>query len=224
MKKRFIFVITGMMIAVLAGCNAGSKENKADAFDKHQLAGTLSMAEGDYRSAVESYEKALAINPAPNDHALVYRGLASSYFKLEKYDEALIYLKKAIDVNPGYALNYALSGTIYNKQKKYDKCMEALETYIALKPEDIESYQILSNACFEAKKYAKAIHYAQEYLKYHPDDADMYLLTGMCHVADGGNIYDIAGAFLKAAELGSDKASKYLQMIMEDAARQSGRE
>ncbi|MDR1402738.1 MAG: tetratricopeptide repeat protein [Tannerellaceae bacterium] len=219
MKKRSIFVIAGMMIAVLAGCNAGSKENKADAFDKYQLAGALSIAQGAYRDAVESYEKALAINPAPDDGAFVYRGLASSYYHLEKYDEALTYFKKAMDVNPGYAPNHGLSGIIYYKQGKYDKCMEALETYIALDPEDIDSYQMLSNACYMTDNYAKAICYIQEYLQKKPDNADMYLLLGMCHVANDGSVYDVTNTFAKAAESGSGQASEYLRMIAEAAAR-----
>jgi len=221
-KMAFFFIIGTVFLSFqLTSCQTTTKDGKT--FDEHSLDGTLSMAQGDYSKAVASYEKALQINSNPDDNAVVYRGLANSYYHLEEYKKAIDYLKKAIEKNPNDELSYALSGSIYYKLKDHKQCIKVLEKYISLEPEDIDSYVMLSNAYFETKEYAKAIQRTKTYLQKKPNDADMHLLLGMCYVANNGSIDDIVKAFSRAAELGSDKALKFLHMIAADAAQQSQR-
>ena len=68
------------------------------------------------------------------DRVVYIVSLAVSYSYLDKIDEAIKAYKKAIKVEPSYAMSYYNLGGIYAKEKKYEKAIELLETSLYYSP------------------------------------------------------------------------------------------
>ncbi|MBN1184899.1 MAG: tetratricopeptide repeat protein [Bacteroidales bacterium] len=76
------------------------------------LLGNLHFAKGDINLALESYNKAISINP---QYAHTYFDRASLYLNLEDYNKALRDLRKAVQLDPAYAeFRMALGAALLN--------------------------------------------------------------------------------------------------------------
>src|SRR5713226_9674631 len=58
---------------------------------------------GDYEKAVESYQKAVGLQPK---YPEAYLNLGNAYFNLARYDEAIAAYKKAVELKPDWAEAY----------------------------------------------------------------------------------------------------------------------
>jgi tetratricopeptide (TPR) repeat protein len=66
--------------------------------------------------------------------ALVYERLGWSYLILEQYDQALVALRNAIELNPGYAQAIAERGYTYRCMEQYEEALIDLDLAIQLEP------------------------------------------------------------------------------------------
>ena len=82
---------------------------------------TLSRA-GKYDESVESFNKALALNPKCQD---CFYNIGFAYAQKKEYDKAEENYKKALEVKPDYAEAYNGLANIYNAQRKFDLAAEA---------------------------------------------------------------------------------------------------
>lgn len=108
------------------------KANYADAL--HQL-GWCYNEEGSYTEAVDILKKEQQAGPtdkASNDFELGY-----AYKGLKKYEEALPYFNKAIELDADYTLAYKERGSTYYKLKMYEKVLDDFNKYEALVTGDI---------------------------------------------------------------------------------------
>ena len=69
--------------------------NEGNYFDTH---GELLMIIGDYEEAIKMFEKAIEVEPNGWFIPASFMGLGKCYEKLEDYDKAEVYLKKARDI------------------------------------------------------------------------------------------------------------------------------
>jgi tetratricopeptide (TPR) repeat protein len=82
---------------------------------------TLSR-EGKYDESVESFNKALALNPKCQD---CYYNIGFAFAQKKDYANAEENYKKAIEVKPDYAEAYNGLANIYNAQRKFDLAADA---------------------------------------------------------------------------------------------------
>ncbi len=108
------------------------KTNYAEAL--HQL-GWCYNEEGSYNDAIDALKKegkAGMTARAPNNFEMGY-----AYKGLRKYEEALPYFNKAIELDANYSLAYKERGSTYNKLKMYDKVLDDFNKYESLVTSDI---------------------------------------------------------------------------------------
>lgn len=95
MHRRNLAVPASMVVCLamlaLAACGRQSPEKKA------QHEGLLRMHEGNYKEAVEMFERAIELNP---NYIEAYVELSRAYGNLRQYDKALEVLDRAIAIDP----------------------------------------------------------------------------------------------------------------------------
>jgi len=96
----------------------------------HAQLGSAYTDDGQSREALESFNRALAIQPGSAD---TYFSMADAYMQLDKKEQAIASLNKAIELKPDFAegyfnlaVAYALSG---QKQKAEDALQKSLALY-----------------------------------------------------------------------------------------------
>ncbi len=77
---------------------------------------------GKYDESVESFNKAVALNPNCQD---CFYNIGFAYAQKKDYDKAEENYKKALAVKPDYAEAYNGLANIYNAQRKFDQAAEA---------------------------------------------------------------------------------------------------
>jgi tetratricopeptide (TPR) repeat protein len=104
-----------------AGNDAGLAAKTAElrkAFDE----GVALSRAGNYDQSVESFNKAIAINPKCQD---CFYNIGFAYAQKKEYDKAEENYKKALEAKPDYAEAYNGLANIYNAQRKFDQAAEA---------------------------------------------------------------------------------------------------
>lgn len=120
------------LILFLATCPLAYAQDAVEYFNQ----GNMAYREGKYDEAVESFKKALELNPTD---ASSHFGLGNSYFLKRNYEKAIAHYKEVIKLRPDYAkVHYAL-GLAYKRVGKNAEAEKAFDTYnrlSATKPEE----------------------------------------------------------------------------------------
>lgn len=95
----------------------------------------------------------------------LYYNIARDYFNNGKYDEAIEYSQKAIDLNPNNSQFYTGLGASYVRKKEYDKGIGCCQKAIELNSKDNNAYNNLGVAYIQKNEYHKGIEYYQKSLK-----------------------------------------------------------
>ena len=77
------------------------------------------------------------------DYSWAYFNIAQIYFELERYDDAIIMLKKTIEKNPKDMEAYKLLAQILIKQERFEEALEML-TDVASNNENGDIYYLMS--------------------------------------------------------------------------------
>ena len=91
----------------------------------------------------------------PNHELLNLYGVI--LFELKKYDQAVLQLKKSIEINPKYHQGYNSLGNIYLKQGELNQALEAYQKAIELKPNYFESYHNKGNVYLKLRQIDLAL-------------------------------------------------------------------
>jgi tetratricopeptide (TPR) repeat protein len=81
---------------MLESSNHSILEKKSEMVKDYKEVGRSCESSGNYKKAIESYSKALDIDP---NNELIWHYLGHCYLKLEKYEKAINSLKIAIEIN-----------------------------------------------------------------------------------------------------------------------------
>jgi len=82
--------------------------------------GTFYAKQKNYAKAIESYHKALEMNP---NYAVAHYNMGNVYRDQNEYGRAVEFYRKAIKLNPDYALPHYNLGRIYSEQGKYTQAL-----------------------------------------------------------------------------------------------------
>lgn len=142
---------------------------------------------GNFEKAIEEY---LKIDPPTADG---YIGIAASYQSLKKFDEAIEYYKKAMELDPKNSDLPFYIASIYANNEDLDNAKQYLEITLAKNPrhkqaKDLSDYVIdkttqdmLANAVklYENKQYQEAIDLFSKILTTTPANATVYYYRAM---------------------------------------------
>ncbi len=142
-----------------------------------------------YEDAETQLLKSWGFNPR---RAATARRLGKLYNETEKYEDAIQWYQKAIELEPKSkytrGAHFALAG-IYIILEKPEKAIGHYEALLAfnLEPEEkIKYYHALVSLNVETEEYEKALEYAKKWGELAPDEPEVRDMIGKLHLRTGG--------------------------------------
>jgi tetratricopeptide (TPR) repeat protein len=96
--------------------------------------GVCDLAGGAIEAAMGHFREALAIGPAPEDLGRVLFYLGSCYKELDRFDEAIVELRKAVEADPDDLANHNLLGFCYYKVKRHEEAVACFRRAVEIDP------------------------------------------------------------------------------------------
>ncbi|CAF1594574.1 unnamed protein product [Adineta ricciae] len=150
----------------------------------HQL-GYLKDDQGDFKTAIDYYEKALEIweKTLPSNHpslATSYSCIGIVYMNMGEYSKALSFYEKSLEIrgktvpsnHPSLATSYNNIGLVYMNMGEYSKALSFYEKSLEIRgktlpsnhPSLATSYNNIGAVYYNAKDYSKALTYFERAL------------------------------------------------------------
>lgn len=149
--------------------------------------GKQKIMQADYEAALKLYNRALKILP-PLDHPYLndehreqisaiavrlYEGAGQAYFKIENYNQALVYYKKGLKLDPFRATLYKNIADVYYVQVKLDQAIIWNKRGFALNPGDYHWPLALSLLHRDKKNLPEARKYLDQALNLAPENQEL---------------------------------------------------
>lgn len=171
-----------MLICVVAFKNVQPAE---DDRKKEEGAIDARIREEERRMAERIKEKERRKGQDTKQNADTCYRAGEGYYKMEKYDKAIAYYDKAIELNPNHALAYYDRAGAYAEIHQYKKAIADYDRAIELNPNDALAYYNRASAYSEIGENEKAIADYDRAIEIDPDDADAYYFRGLTYQAKG---------------------------------------
>jgi len=132
----------------------------------------------------------------------VNRGNAAS--RERKFDEAIEYYNKALEIAPKQTEVYVNLGYIYNSQGEFKKAEKSLSKAIALSPKHANAHFNLAVTYVNRKRYKESIDSLKETLKSNPNHYRALNVMGEAYIRSG-NLPEAKAAFSRSISIKSDQ-------------------
>jgi tetratricopeptide (TPR) repeat protein len=139
--------------------------------------GTRAMSLGNIGEAIDSYKKAIEINPTSY---LAQRNLGVVYFSSGRYADAIVNFKEAVNIDPKSADAWAYLGASYYQLRSYNLAVTAYEELLKVSPESAVGYNDVGYAYLGLQRFADAETAFKTALKIHPNSSGA--TSGLCFV------------------------------------------
>jgi serine/threonine protein kinase/Flp pilus assembly protein TadD len=143
---------------------AGITSNSPEAY-KHFIEGMKAYLRGDHREAVQSYEKAITIDP---DFAMAYKYLGIAYYNQGYIAKAHEYEKKAFELidHVSDKERFLIQAGYYMKSEEtYAKAIETLNELLELYPEHVRGHHLPGWIYMQLEQWDKAIEQYEWFLQ-----------------------------------------------------------
>ncbi len=133
-------------------------ERNPNLMDVQRVLANIRETQGDYRGAIEAYDRAIAI--APN-LTFLYINVGVIYRHLRIYDQALEYFAKAVDRNKTLGIEdpipYVAIGKVYAQEGEFFIASLNAKRALQIDPYSADLYGQLGMVYFKARNYEGAI-------------------------------------------------------------------
>ena len=116
--------------------------------------GITEMDFGNYSGAIESFEKAIALEP---DYFEAWNGKADTLNRAKKYQDALIASDQVLMINPHYGKGWINRGYILYNLGRYDEELNAYDRAIDIDPQNADAWFNRGYALAAVRRYDEAI-------------------------------------------------------------------
>lgn len=137
-------------------------------FYTHFYIGNCLLMMGNPQEALFYFQKALKLDPTPEDIASIYSYMGFCLKELEQYQEALDVLENGIKADPERTDIYNLMGFCYFKLKQHDSAITCFKNILKLNPSSAIDYANIASNYRDMGKKDKAIRYYQIALELDP--------------------------------------------------------
>jgi adenylate cyclase len=132
----------------------------------YDLLTTIYISKGQNDKAIAIGEKGLAINSNSATYNAVFANVLRS---VDRYEEALVLIKKAMRLNPNYPSWYLfILGRIYLSAERYNEVIPVYKKYIELSPSDFWGYLHLIACYIHLNREKEAREAVAEVLRINP--------------------------------------------------------
>lgn len=190
------FALTSDEIAADIDREVGQITTSSPEAYKYYVEGQILQNEGDYAGSIQSYQKALSVDP---EFAMAMRSLAWAYNSLAYRDNWKRYLKSAFDLSDRLSDREALliEGDYYSASEKYyDRAFAAYDKLLALYPDDVLGNENSARLYRLLEQWDKAIERYLVNIKNQEESVSSYTDLAIAYMAKG--LYDEAQKILES--------------------------
>ncbi len=155
------------------------------------------------RHFIEAIQLAQALRENFPRSFFLWNIIAGCQASLGELDEALIAMKKAVELNPGHAEGYNNIGSILERKGKLDEAVASYKRALELKPDYQLVYESLADVLHEQGKLDEAVDIYKRALKFKPDYPEILINLGIAQ-KDLGKLDEAVASFKRALELKRD--------------------
>jgi len=124
-----------------------------------------------YQEMIDLLNQAI-LEESASPELYFFRGIA--WMQIQRNDEAIDDLTKAIDLRPDYFRAWQNRGLAWSFKKKYSKAIGDLNQAIELRSNHVSTYRHLGNALLQVKDYDQAIEVFNKVIQLEPEAYDHY--------------------------------------------------
>lgn len=186
----------------LAEAEAAARKMTArypDAFILYNILGIAQDGQSKFSDAVNSYTKALSLQPNTPD---LHFNLAIALTNIGDYEVAATHYHHAIALNPNFFEAYGNLGTVLQKQGLLEDAIKNYKTALTIH-EDPRGHFNLGTALRDEGKLDDAIAHFKRAIEMFPNYVDAHNYLGEC-LRDQGNMEDAIKSYLDALALNPD--------------------
>ncbi|GFE68601.1 tetratricopeptide repeat protein [Chroococcus sp. FPU101] len=137
--------------------------------------GRIYAAEQNWEEAIQSYDKAIELQP-DNYNALNLRGIALR--ELGRLEEAIVSFDQAIEIQSNDSVAWNNKGIVLHKLGRFDESIQSYKHALALKADDHNSWFFLGYALLDLGQFAEAAKSFDTALTLKPDNHDSWFFLG----------------------------------------------
>ncbi len=163
---------------------------------------------GNYKQAIEDYDKSIKINP--NFHVRAYYNRGHAYTILGNYQQAIADYDKAIEVYPEYEEAYFNRGCVYAILGNHKRAIGDYDKAIELNPKKADPYVNRGNAYARLGNERQAIGDYDKAIETNPKYAEAYFIRGHAYW-ELGNKQQAIEDLKSAARLGHKDSQDLLK-------------
>jgi tetratricopeptide (TPR) repeat protein len=131
-------------------------------------------------------EKTLRDGASPDEiEALREHAKGTESLLSKRYDEAISYFKKAIELNQKFTEAYYNLGIAYEELGRYKDSMGVLKEAVQLDPTHANAYYALGYAYYQLKDYGDAVEALKQSIALKPDNAFAHRRLGSAYLKMG---------------------------------------
>ena len=145
-----------------------------------------------FRAAIGYYEEAFRVDGEQN--SVVAIKVAKSYWALSFSDQAIKWLKKAININPNMMEAYVLISEYYSELYDFYNAEKVLQIAFRKVPRSYELYRGKAYLALKKGDYNKVIEYAKIALSIYEADMESYVILSEAYVKMGNINESLASA------------------------------
>ncbi len=161
-----------------------------------------------YAEAEKYFDKLLYVQKKPE----IFFIQANIHKQLKKYDTAISYFEKAIQLNPNFSEAYNNLGNTKKRVGKIDEAIFCFEKAIQLKENNIEAYLNLANIYKENRHFNKLIKIYEKILSFNQNDLKTLYNLGSAYLFLG-NISKGKYYFEKIIQINNNHIPSYRNYI-----------
>jgi tetratricopeptide (TPR) repeat protein len=132
----------------------------------HNNIGSLYLQKGNFRRAIEEFEKAITLN---SDSAMIYNNLGIAYQYFGNKEKAISFFKKAIELKPSLVIAYNSLGVIYYELNGRENAILLFNKAIELDSRYANAYTNLGSVYYNIDEYEKAIELYKKAIEINPN-------------------------------------------------------
>jgi len=159
-------------------------------------------------AAIESYNKALALEP---DYADVYYNMGNALKEKGQLEKAIAAYNKALALNPNYVDAYNNMGNALRGQGEFEEAIEAFNKALAITSDYPGGHGNIGNVLADQGKLEEAIEYYNKALLLKPNSEEIICNIGVTSEAQG-KLEEAIEAYNKALVINPDYADAHLSL------------
>lgn len=202
-------------------------DSLAEASKREFVVASLLSAKGDFRGAVERYERLLGVQPST---AAIHYALSKAWVGLGALDSARLYSEKSVLLNPGNTSYLGFLAALSHQQGDYGRAIDLYKQLASLEPGQAEPLSSLALEYLAADQSEKALAVFQEMLTLDPKN-EITLAQTLLMEIKLAHYQEAIGTLMTLIEQGDGKeklrltlGELYLQTRQYDLASKTFRE